>query len=355
VIAIRREASRVWSPQMALSQQPSCQGLSTTGRAIMDRATFLNDLHGRFGLARREVVAVVERATGRTVASTHRLIRGDENEVHHVGLADGSAVYLRASFPGTPPSKMRDEAWAMNCARDAGVPVPVVLAIEHLATDAGDRPAMVVCRARGRQLHEVLPTLSPVQRTTTMAEMGRILAVLHSIPMPGAGLPDEEGVWPDPDAKWRSYIANCLADCEHLAAAGLTPAEVQRVVDVLESSIDQPVDDHPVLCHGDVSPEHVFVDRDLRVAGLIDWGLWHAGSAVSELAAIALTHTPTDLNAVLTGHGHTPTDRALNQAISRHAIARATAHIRWLVSSGQTAELHRLATVLRSALTDLTC
>jgi aminoglycoside phosphotransferase (APT) family kinase protein len=330
----------------------------------MDRAQFLNDLHARFSLARPDVVAVVERTTGGTVASTRRLIRGDENEVHHVELADGSVVYLRVSFPGTATTKLEYEAWAMSRARDAGVPVPAVLAVEPIDRDSGgdddcggddcggNRTAMVMRAASGRQLRDVLPSLDAMQRTAVMVEVGRVLSLLHSIQMPGAGLPDEHGTWPDPETKWRSYIANCLADCEHLAAAGLQPTEVTRVIEVLQASADAPADE-PALCHGDVSPEHVFVDSDLRMVGLIDWGMWHAGSAVSELAGLALTHTPADLDAILTGHGDAPTDADLRQAIARHAVARATAHIRWLVTSGQTAEFHRLATALRSAVAAL--
>jgi len=314
----------------------------------VDRAEYLSQLHAQFGVAHADVVSVVHRATGGTVAATHRLIRGDECEVHRVELADGSVVYLRVAFPGTPPGKILHEAWAMGRARDRGVPVPAVLATETIHTDAGERPGAVIAGAPGNQLHEMLPSLCPADRTTVMNGVGRILRKLHSVSMPGAGVPDDQGVWTDADTHHRSYKTNRLADCEHLAA-GLTPSEIEQVIDVLNRPTDDP--SSPVLCHGDVSPQHVFIDRELRIVGLIDWGMWHADSAVSELAGLALANTTTDFRAILAGHGDGDIDPAFRHLMRWHAIARATHQIAWLVTSGQTAELDRAAAALRKALT----
>ena len=317
----------------------------------MDRETYVSELHARFGVARPVVVALVEGVTGQAVASTQRLIRGDENEVHQVSLTDGAVVYLRISFPDTPPGKAQLEAWAMGQARDAGVPAPEVVAVEPIESDHGGRTAMVVRAANGRQLKEVEASLSPVQRSRVMAEIGRVLGILHSIPMPGTGRPDDHGRWMDADADLRPYIADILADCQHLAAAGLSPAEVDQVVQVAEAATDTPAD-APVLCHGDVSAEHVFVDPQLRVVGLIDWGLWGAGSAVSDLAGVAMNHTEADFEAIIAGYGaDLPTGSALRHAICWHTIARATGAIRWLVTSGQIHELPTPTTALRNALT----
>lgn len=314
----------------------------------MDRAEYLSQLHAQFGVARADVVSVVQRATGRTVAVTYRVIRGDECEVHRVELTDGSAVYLRVAFPRAKPSKTFNEAWAMGRAREKGVPAPAVLANETIHTHDGERTAMVIAEAPGHQLHEVLPSLCPEDRATVMNGVGRLLGVLHSISMPGAGVPDEQGVWTDPETHHRSYVANCLVECEHLTSAGLTPNEVDRVVDVLKSAPAAPAG--PVLCHGDVSPHHVFIDRELQVVGLIDWGMWHAGSAVSELAGLALTSTTTDFHAIQAGHGNARPDSAAHRLMSWHAIAQATHQIAWLLTSGQSAELDRAVTALRNAL-----
>jgi aminoglycoside phosphotransferase (APT) family kinase protein len=319
----------------------------------MDRATYINELHARYGVARAVVDGLVERVTGQNVASAQRVISGDENEVHRVDLADGQAVFLRVSFPGTPATKARNEAWAMGRARAAGVPVPEVLAVEPIETDDGERTAMVVRAADGRHLRQLLPSLAPAQRSAAMTDVGRVLGILHSIPMPGLGVPDEQGVWVDPEEDLHRYVAAVVADCQHLPEAGLSPAEVRRVVEVVEDVPPIAAEGPPVLCHGDVSAEHVFVDAELRVVGLIDWGLWRGGSAASEFGGVAMTTPQADFDAIVTGHrrhrdSDVPTETLVRQ-IRWHTIAQATGQIRWLLRSGQTGELPRLTTVLRNA------
>lgn len=109
-----------------------------------------------------------------------------------------------------------------------------------------------------------------------------------------------------PGNRRRSYVAGVIADTRHLATAGLTLAEVERVIRFVQEPI-VPLEDPPVLCHGDLSPEHVFVDADLRVVGLIDWGQWYAGSAGTDLAGLAPLYRTADLVDIHAGHGF-PTD-----------------------------------------------
>ncbi|MFC3759399.1 phosphotransferase family protein [Tenggerimyces flavus] len=271
-------------------------------------------------------------------------MRGDENEVHHVTLVDGSAVYVRVSLPGTASSLVRHEAWAMGRARDAGVPVPDVLDIRSIETGDDVRTAMVIRAANGRQLGQLLPELTPAQRSTAMGEVGRALGILNAIPTSGAWEPEGEGRWADPDAHRERYLANVLADTQHLPAAGLSASEVDRVVEVLESF---PVEPALALCHGDVSPEHLFVDAELRVVGLIDFGQWYAGSAASELSGVGMLMAEPDFEAIVAGHPQGDVARA---EIGWHTITQATGQIRWLVTSGQLQEVSRPVAALRAAL-----
>jgi aminoglycoside phosphotransferase (APT) family kinase protein len=314
----------------------------------MDRSEYLDRLHGRYAVTPADLSRLVRQATGTTMAASKRLIRGDENEVHRVELTDGAVVYVRVAFPDTPPSKLRHEAWAMGQARDGGVPVPEVLATGTVDSPDGERVTMVLREADGRQLSEVLPSLDSQTRAAALAEVGRVLSTLHAIPMPGAGVPDEHDEWAEPVAHRNGYVEGCLAATERLPAAGLTPAEVGQVVDLLERSADFPVGD-PVLCHGDVSPEHVFVDADLRVVGLIDWGLWHADSAASELAGLDRTSAKADLDAILAGYDGLRTDEASRQ-IAWFAIVQLIGEMGWLMRSGQTAELPSLVATMRRQL-----
>jgi aminoglycoside phosphotransferase (APT) family kinase protein len=185
-----------------------------------------------------------------------------------------------------------------------------------------------------------------------MEEFGRTLRTLHSFVMPGDGRPDDHGRWGDPVTGLRRYLAAVREDTRHLPTAGLTGAEVARVIELLDRPV-VPLDDPPVLCHGDLSPEHVFVDAALRVVGLIDWGQWSAGPAASDLADVVMRHPPADRDAVLAGHAF-PADPGTHDQLYWYVITRATGQIRWLVDSHQLDELSGPAAAIRKALTMIT-
>ena len=233
----------------------------------------------------------------------------------------------------------------MELARAAGVPVPEVLAVEPLVTDDAERQAMVVASAPGRQLSGLLHTLSPSERRATMMDLGRVLALLHSVQLPGLGLSDSQH---------RRYIANVIADCDHLGVAGLTEEEIDQIHELLSTFLDIPAQEVPVLCHGDLSPAHVFVDTDLRVCGLIDWGMWSAGAAVDDMADVSYRNDQVDVAAILVGHyGSAARDPVLTRAIARSLMTRVIGYLRWLITSGQTGSLEPGVGALRQALADL--
>jgi aminoglycoside phosphotransferase (APT) family kinase protein len=311
----------------------------------MDRSSFLNELHSNFGVPAPAVVDLVRRVSGSPVVAVERLVAGDEYEVHRVTLVDGRTLFARISLPDAPPSKLYQEARAMELARAAGVPVPAVLAAEPIVTDDHERQAMVVASAPGRQLSGLLPTLSLVERRATMMDLGRVLAMLHSVRMPGMG---------ESDARRRRYLANVLADCDHLGVAGFTADEIAQIRDLVGTFRDIPVQEVPVLCHGDLAPAHVFVDADLRVCGLIDWGMWRAGAAVDDMADFTHRNDRVDAAAVLVGHyGPAASDPALTRAIARSLMTQVIGHLRWLITSGQTGCLEPGVGALRQALAHL--
>ncbi|MEQ4209349.1 phosphotransferase [Actinopolymorpha sp. B9G3] len=322
----------------------------------MDRTAFLDQLHAQFAVPRPAVMELIQRVCGQKVAGIERLIHGDENEVYRADLAEGGTVFVRIGRPDTPALSLYREAWAMEHARRAGVPVPDVLTVEPIAGNEGDRHAMVVAAASGRQLTGLLPSMPAGRRAGIMRDLGRVLARLHAVSMRGRGMPDGTGDWPDEASDQRRYITNVIADCDHLGEAGLTDTEIQDARGLLHQALEEPVRrPAPVLCHGDLSPDHIFVDRDLRVRALIDWGMWSAGAAEDDLAEVAMRHTRADFDAVLEGHsGDAARDPALRQTISRALMMRTIAYLRWLLTSGQTGHLESGVVPLRRALTDLT-
>jgi aminoglycoside phosphotransferase (APT) family kinase protein len=315
----------------------------------MDRAAYLQQLHAKFEVPRPIVVDLVERATGGAVGKVERLTHGDENEVYRVMVGE-SVVFARIRFPDTPAGMVRNEACAMQQARAAGVPAPEVLAVETLHDGQNERQAMVVTEVPGQQLDRLLPTLSTRERAQAMTDAGRILRSLHSVRTPGAGVPDQEGNWLPADEFRDRYIATRVAECERLPQAGFTVAEIDQAIALLR---DIPECSDPVLCHGDISPVHLFVDSELRVCGLIDWGLWRGGTAIEELASVAFANSQADAAAIFAGHGVTDDDPDFRRPLTLSIVPQAIAQIGWLVHSRQTAMLGPHVAALRRALNEL--
>ncbi len=313
------------------------------------KSPFLADLHGRFGLPRAAVVHLAERAAGRTVEGLERIVRGYDNEVYRVELAGGFAVYVRIRRHGK--GGFDQEAWAMGLARAGGVPVPDVLAVDAESDHADGHPVMVVAAAPGRQLEIMLAAASDAERHQVLSALGVELARLHSITAPGVWRPSESGCWPDPDELRDGFVGERRAERNHLVSAGLTVSETDRAIELLDVSPDPPRSGF-VLCHGDVSPEHVFVDATLRVSGLIDWGMWHGGSPIGELAYVANTYGWGALDPVLQGHGYgsLAEDEELRRALAASLSVQLIGHIAHHVTIQDQDGADRNVAALRQAL-----
>ncbi len=120
------------------------------------------------------------------------------------------------------------------------------------------------------------------------------------------------------------------------------------------ASPDTPPGADFVLCHGDVTPDHIFLDSDLRVSGLIDWGMWHGGSRVGELAYVASwAFAEADLAALLEGYDSSMGGRSLWRAIALSLVNQLVGHIAHHVSIGDIDGTASVTEVLRRALAEL--
>ena len=58
----------------------------------------------------------------------------------------------------------------------------------------------------------------------------------------------------------------------------------------------------PVLCHGDLGPAHVFVDEDMILSAIIDFGQTHGGPPIVDFMHLSLARPELDLAAVRRGY-----------------------------------------------------
>jgi aminoglycoside phosphotransferase (APT) family kinase protein len=316
----------------------------------VDRSTFLTRLHAQVEMPRQAVDALVKEATGAGIAEIERIVRGDEYEVYRVVPAGGGTVFVRACLPGAEPMKAVREAEAMQIARAAGVPVPSVLLVRTVPTERGERPAMVISAASGAQLSEI--RLGPAERAAVMGSLGLLLGRLATTRLPGPSRPDHDGRWPDPVQDYQRYLEAVRADSRLLGPAGFDTAEIGAIGERLDELATIPVTDPQVLVHGDISAEHLFIDENQNITGLIDWGMWCGGSVADDLAALSQQLSGEDLAIVLDNHPLRG-DATLRRKIATSTLTRSIGGLAWFIRSGQSEQQARLATAIRRAVEDM--
>ncbi|MFC7625421.1 phosphotransferase family protein [Microlunatus sp. GCM10028923] len=313
----------------------------------MAQSEFLVDLHRRFATPRVAVTDLVRRTTGAEAMELDRIARGYDNEVYRVTLDSGTCVYVRIRSRG---DDFTEELWAMSQARDHGVPVPEIVGVDRISDDHGDRAAMVITPAPGRQFAESADKLTTEERGSALADLGRVVARLHEVSTPGPWRPDDHGQWPDPAELRKGFIRDRRAEHDRLAAAGMSAAEIEVTFAMLEIS-PEPAAAGFVLCHGDLSPEHVFID-DGRATCLIDWGMWHGGSRLGELTYLSNTFARDDFAVILEGYGR-PLDDELRRQLATVTMSQRIGHVAHHVSIGDRAATERNVGLMRRALAEL--
>ncbi len=134
---------------------------------------------------------VVRRAVGCGVARDERILEGHGNEVHAVITADGHEVVVRIAWK--PGPVFESERWPLRVARDAGLPAPEILLVDHTSLDGRPVSIQVQQRVPGRSIYRLFPALSDDALIRLTREAGVLLAALHTIRTPAPGFVDPDG------------------------------------------------------------------------------------------------------------------------------------------------------------------
>ena len=60
--------------------------------------------------------------------------------------------------------------------------------------------------------------------------------------------------------------------------------------------------DTPVLCHGDFLPEHVFINEQGRICGVIDFGMYEGNHPIHDFAIIRMSSDAPTVEAIRRGY-----------------------------------------------------
>lgn len=260
--------------------------------------SFLTDVHRHCRTSQADLEMLTRDLTGLTVRDTIRMSQGYANEVYVATTREHQDVVIRIQDRGVV--SFTDEAAAMERGRLAGVPVPRVLGVTSLDDAQGSRDAMVIEKAPGRPLADVMAALNAEQLATVFGRVGAALATMHGIDVDqfgpaGIGTADN----------WTSYVHDVLnarrADANDAVEAGLTRNEVDSLLGIIERMEDITCE-APSLCHGDISADHLFVDEMLNLTAIIDFGMCHGGPGALDIAVVTMFHPDVRLEWLWSGY-----------------------------------------------------
>lgn len=230
--------------------------------------TWLHDRHGKMMTPRHVVEAVVTRAVNSGVASLQRLIVGQENEVYNATTENGQSLIVRISHSEDP--RFEAERWALNAARQYGVPTPNVFLVE--TADLEDRRVTFCIEEKlpGVSLEKLIESGTLPEQA--IGEIGDVLSRIHRVKVEGFGYlqPNGNG-WNIPF----SHIMLDLLEKEtdlHAAARhwGMPTGTVDAGLALLQKHTALYEWNTPFLAHGDFVPAHLLVNQD-AISGVIDF------------------------------------------------------------------------------------
>ena len=279
---------------------------------------FQEAFHTAFSAPRDLLVAFVEQKMGAQVMGLERVTQGYVNEVYYADLASSERVIVRIRRRGV--TSFASEGWALGAARRAGVPVPEVYALETLGAEGG-LEVMLLSLVPGRPLGELWPGLNEEKRRLVMGHVGRVLRGLQ-LETGGWGRRSDDGSWEFSSWQERAEaeVQGREADVLTLREAGLSEGETDGLMTAVRAMLTVNVPT-PVLCHGDLGMDHLFVDESLNLTGVIDFGMWRAGPCELDFAVLSMYHPDVSLAWLEAGYGTGPFDKDFYRRVLSEQIA----------------------------------
>jgi aminoglycoside phosphotransferase (APT) family kinase protein len=216
---------------------------------------------------------------------------GASNFVFSFNTADGDFVIRISPDPHRIQTFMKEQ-WAVNAARKVGVPAAEILEVGSAEIGL---PFMVTRAADGSE------AVDHQKRPEILKEMGRISALINSIPTKGYGQTFD---WSDNKLSFRSTFAEWL-EVEYNYEEKLETLTRHKVIDAARSrKLKRIFADagkmrtRPCLNHGDMRLKNVIVDEAGSLKAVIDWEgalsmpgpAWELSIALHDLGIDGMQH-----------------------------------------------------------------
>lgn len=247
----------------------------------------LKALHEKKTSEPEVVSTIIAETIRRKITSYDRILNGEVNEVYTITLEDNTKVILRIGH--IPGRSFEAETWAIERAKDAGVPVANILAIGTL--NGADKPSHYSIQEmlKGKRFDSMLweDRIAPERAQAITQQAGEILARLHSITATtGYGNIDERGKGKYPNVMaWIQAHLDKQGIYEELFTQQNLPSSMLEAVFAKLQEAETLFDPAPHLLHMDYGPKHIFVGEDDKVTGIIDFEGAEGGDIALDFAS----------------------------------------------------------------------
>jgi len=281
---------------------------------------------------------VARRAVGRDPVGLTRVASGSENEVYRVDCARPPACFVRIRRYGDV--NFSDEAWAIENFRQAGVPAAPVMLLDKISCGGSPLEVMVQEEAVGRPLSDLLATIEASALPLVFARVGEVLARMHSVRVAGFGRRCSGGTWAF--ATWCSFVmakAETVARAEEqILRAGFPRDAVEFAIATLRAMPGEFPCSAAVLCHGDLVPEHIFLNDELNVSSVIDFGQIQGGPPLTDFVHLSFLRPSADIESVRSGYAHSAlTPHLFDRQLHLHRLLFLLPCVAHITAMGDTA------------------
>ncbi len=230
---------------------------------------WLQARHNKWNTPPRLIHEYVRKATGDAIAQASRIILGQDNEVYDVTSDKNHKFIVRVSHKEN--HRFEAERWALNAAREVGVPTPHVLLIEQAVHDNVTVTFCVEEKLPGIPLDVLFKNGLNSDLNKAIDQIGDVLGKLHSVKINGFGY-----LQPDGKGQQTSFAEIMLMANERQAelyeAAKKWNVPIKNItvgLELLNKHSELYQFNTPVLVHGDLGQKHILVEGD-HISGIID-------------------------------------------------------------------------------------
>ncbi|OGH11207.1 hypothetical protein A3F59_06375 [Candidatus Roizmanbacteria bacterium RIFCSPHIGHO2_12_FULL_38_13] len=263
----------------------------------------LSSRHDTFNTPEDIIFNLVQKATNLSPISRKKIVKGYDNEVYEIETKEGNTSIIRIKHFGE--SSMKQEEWVINQYKNAGVPVPEVYKVGTFQVNDKEYEYMIQKKVVGQPLGEIKKQLTPEQLDEIYESAGKALRKLHSVKVDGFYKRHESGIWDF--TEWYKLANSDVVDrgkeSSFLIQSGFTEEELKQMIKYLEIYRDEFTCKQPVLCHGDYLEEHIFIDNNLNIIAIIDFGMYRGDHPIHDFARLYMDARFINMDKFRKGYG----------------------------------------------------